>query len=350
MKRKETILPLILLGLLLFSYKPVSSQNSENAGIYMNKIGEQYKEITKDFLSYTSAVAHGKSARKVESRRVQMMQTLKDGIKKVSAMPPFEGDKSLKDSAVSYLRISLHILNDDYGKIVNLEEVAEQSYDAMEAYFLAQDLADEKRKQAGERLNAMEKEFAKKHNVNLTDSKDELSVKAAKAARVNDYYRKVYLIFFKSYKQEGYMLAAMENKDVNAIEQNRSTLLSYTEEGLKKLDTLKAFDGDKNLITACRQALEFYKMESKDKIAGLTDFYMKEESFNKIKKAFDSKKEGQRTKEDVEQYNKAVKELNDASNAYNATNQALFNGRKTAIENWNNQSSGFLDKHTPKYK
>src|SRR5690606_14505655 len=102
----------------------------------------------------------------------------------------------------------------------------------------------------------------------------------------------------------------------NAIEQNRATLLSYAEEGLKKLDTLKAFDGDRNLIAACRQALEFYKMESKDKIAGLTDYFMKEENFNKIKNAFDTKKEGQRTKEDVDQYNKAVKELNEASNSY----------------------------------
>src|SRR6478736_4270514 len=108
-----------------------NAQNLDQPGSYITYISEQYRGITEDFWSYTSAVAHGKSARKVENRRSELLKTVKDASKKISTMPAYKGDQSLRDSAVTYLNLTYHILNDDYGKIINLEEVAEQSYDAM---------------------------------------------------------------------------------------------------------------------------------------------------------------------------------------------------------------------------
>jgi len=48
-------------------------------------------------------------------------------------MPPWKGDRSYRNSSVAYLKLVYHVFNEDYGKILNLEEIAEQSYDAMEA-------------------------------------------------------------------------------------------------------------------------------------------------------------------------------------------------------------------------
>ena len=62
----------------------------------------------------------------------------------IAKMPDFEGDKSLRDSTVSYLSLCYNVLNEDYSKILDLEEIAEQSFDLMEAYLLAQQKAGEK--------------------------------------------------------------------------------------------------------------------------------------------------------------------------------------------------------------
>jgi ribosomal 50S subunit-associated protein YjgA (DUF615 family) len=325
------------------------AQKFTTAGEYMTYMGELNRKITEDYMSYTSAVAHGKSARKVENRRKEIIQSTKDAIKKISAMPPYKDDKALRDSAVSYLKLIQHVLNDDYAKILNMEEIAEQSYDAMEAYLLAQELASEKMNDAGRRLNAIEKEFAAKNNINLIESKDELTTKVEKAQRVNAYQRKVYLIFFKSYKQEAYLLEAIQSKNVNGIEQNKNTLQKYAEQGLATLDTMKAFSNDRTIVNACKQLLEFYKTES-NKISSLTSFYIKEENYQKIKKAFEAKKESARTKADVDQYNKAVNEFNQSVNEFNATNNSLNETRNKLIANYNKAVDTFLDKHTPKYK
>jgi len=338
----------------LFIAAMMSAQAQEysttDAGSYMGYISSQHREITKDFLSYASAVGHGKSARKIENRRKELIKTVNEARQKIGSMPGYSGDKSLRDSTARYYLITYHILNEDYGKIVNLEEVAEQSYDAMEAYLLAQDIANKKIDQASERLQATEKTFASKHSIKLMETKDELSVKAEKAGKVNDYHRVIYLIFFKSYKQEAYLMDAFQKKDINAIEQNKNTLLKYSQEGIEKLKATPALFGDNSLEAGCRQALEFYIQECKTQIPVMTNFYIKEENFQKIKKAFDAKREKERTKEDIAQFNQAVNDLNKAVNEYNAVNTQVNNARKKALNGWSKASERFMDQHTPKYR
>jgi hypothetical protein len=352
MKNHLRRLPILFTFFLFYAFTTLSSlqaQNLADAGTYMSYIGEQQKEIMKDFMSYTSAVAHGKSARKVENRRQELMKTMTDSRRKIAGMAPYQGDKSLRDSTAKFLLISYHVLNDDYGKIMNLEEVAEQSYDLMEAYLLAQAIADDKIHEASNSLSVLEKEFAGKHNVRLIETRDELSQKVEQAGKVNAYHNDVYLIFFKSYKQEWYLMDAISKKDVNAIEQNKGTLKKFAEEGLAKLDTMAAFKGDRALLAACRQILEFYKEEC-NKISAITEYYLKEENFMKMKKAFEAKREKERTQSDINQYNQAISELNAAGNAFNNNNNQLNKSRSQLTDNWNKTSRSFMDKHTPKYR
>ena len=49
------------------------------------------------------------------------------------------------------MKMYYNVLNDDYSKIINMEEIAEQSYDAMEAYILAQEMVDKKPEEATRR-------------------------------------------------------------------------------------------------------------------------------------------------------------------------------------------------------
>jgi hypothetical protein len=321
-------------------------QQFENAGDYMSYITKADEDMTAVYLSYLSAVGHNKSVRKVEKRRQEVLTSISDTRFKIQGMQPWKGDRSYRDSTVSYIKLTYNVFNEDYAKIVDMEEIAEQSYDAMEAYMMAQEKANEKLQQAAERHEELEKEFAAKYNVTLITEETKLDVKSKQASELMDHYTDVYLVFFKPYKQEGYLMDAINKKNVMAIEENKNSMQKFADEGLGKLKTMKGYNDDASLIAACRQALQFYKTEA-TKMQSATDFIMKEENFDKVKKAFDSKPASKRSKQDVDQYNSAVKDMNAAVNDYNSGLKEINKDRQSAIDQWNDTVRKYLDNYMP---
>lgn len=350
MKRTFTLLTSVLFLLFLSGSQQVVAQDFKNAAEYMSFMGKKQTAISKDLWSYISAVAHGKRAKKIEKRRQELIATSRSAQYEIQKMPPFEGDASLRDSVVSYLKLSHDILNEDYARIVDMEEIAEQSYDLMEAYLMAKELANDKLDQAGEMLVQQQQLFAQKHNINLSENKSKLSEKLEKAGDVFKYYNQFYLIFFKSYKQEAYLMDALESNDLSALEQNKNALLKFSEEGLHKLDTMPRFKNDATLKLACIQMMNFYKMEAADKFPAIIDFYLKKEEFEKIKISFDAKKQSELTQQDIDQYNTAVNDYNKAIATFSSTNDQLNKLRGKMLDNWNKTTTAFMDKQTPRYR
>jgi hypothetical protein len=68
----------LLVAFLLLS-QMLPAQTNSDAGEYLSRIGEQFGEISKDLMSYSSATAHSKGARKVEKKRQELIGTLKTG-------------------------------------------------------------------------------------------------------------------------------------------------------------------------------------------------------------------------------------------------------------------------------
>lgn len=322
------------------------SQSFSNPVEYMNYIGEQYTQLSEDQWAYTSAVANDKKAKKIESKRQELLSSNKTAQQKIKKMSDYNGNTEYRDSVVSYLQLNYNVLNNDYEKIVNMEEIAEQSYDLMEAYLLAQEVASDKLKKAGEMLSEMEKKFAADNDITLTEGEKSKNTKRLEqAGKVYKYYNEIYLIFFKCYKQEAYLLDAVNTGDVNAMEQNKNSLLSYADEGLAKLKELKAFDGDQSLIDAGKDMLSFYKNEAENELGDIVNFFVKKEKFESINSAFEAKKQKDRTQEDVDNFNNAVNEYNAASEAYNKANETLNKTRGKNLDNWNNTASKFTKKH-----
>jgi len=295
-------------------------------------------------------VAHGKSARKVENRRKEVLNINMDAQKKIQKAGDYEGDGSLRDSVLSYLKMSYYIINHDYGKIVDMEEISEQSYDAMEAYITAQEKAHQKLEVAGDMMETEQKIFAASHGITLIENKDKIEKKLETAGKVFSYYNRLYLVFFKSYKQEAYMMDALNKNDINGLKQNTDALGKCSDEGLKYLDTAKAYNGDNTVRMSCKEVLTFYKTEATDKCPVIIDFLVKKENFNKIKDAFNAKSQNARTKADVDEYNKSVADMNKASGEYNTINQELNSKRSLLINKWNETVASFLDKQVPKNK
>lgn len=346
MKLSLRLLASTITILFLFQSRVVA-QSYETAGDYIDYISKANDKLTETYLVYLSAVSHGKSARKVEKKRQEVLNAISDTRFNIMGMPPFKGDRSLKDTTVAYLKILNYIFNDQYGKIVNMEEIAEQSYDAMEAYLMAQKQAQEKLHEASQKQHETLKKFAVKNNINLIESTNDLELKMKIANQLLEHTDAVYLIFFKCYRQEQYLMESINKRNLVSIEQNNNSLKKFAEEGLDKLKTLKGYNDDAALIGACNNLMNFYKTEA-DKTSGMSDYFLKEENFAKLKKQFDSR--SKKTQEDVDQFNKSVNDLNSSMDQFNKSNKDLNKQRESAIDNWNKVYKNYLDDYMPKQR
>ncbi|HYG18613.1 MAG TPA: hypothetical protein VD816_06785 [Ohtaekwangia sp.] len=336
----------VLLSLTLSS--AVFAQTPDSPVAYMQYLSDRDLQMSQKYLSYMSEVAHGNRARKMEKRRQELINEIRQSLGEAGRLKPFKGDASLRDAYKSYWDILLKVFNEDYHKIVNMEEIAEQSYDNMEAYLLAQEKAEEVLDAEAEKIHPVYESFAAKNNIRLIEKDSKLSQKLRQVGAVNSYYHHLYLIFFKAHKQEAYMLDAFNKGNVNATEQNRTTLIRFADEGLQKLDTIKPFKGDGSLVNNCRKVLEFHKNEAEVHMPVQSAFLLKKSEFEKIRKAMESKPAAKRTQSDIDNYNNAVKEFNDAVNSSNASLQAVNSGREKTLTNWDNAVKRFMELHVPK--
>jgi hypothetical protein len=334
-----------LITVIAFYSANVFAQNSQSAVEYLNLLGNEFKQIQTASLDYTKAAANNKSARKINKRRLELIQQIDASTQKVKSMSAYDKQTYLKDSVLSFMRIQKIVISEDYAKIMDLEDVAESSYDAMEAYFKARDIASVKLSECFERTSEAYKRFAKENNIILTEGEDDKVSQQLKIAdEVYDYYNPMYLLFFKAYKQELYFMSALQTGDIASMEQNKVSLSKVVSDCQATLKTMKAFRGtDNTLIVAASDLFAFYKSEADVKFQKLLDFYVKKEAFEKAKKAFEANKN--KSNDDINNYNKMINEINQASAEFNAVNNELNNKRSQLINAWNKAANNFTAKY-----
>ncbi|MEP6682250.1 MAG: hypothetical protein ABJA35_03280 [Parafilimonas sp.] len=325
----------------------LNAQNTDtDPGAYMNAITKAETNMNKSYLVYMSAVAHSGRARKVEKLRQQTLQSIQDCKYNISDLPYFKGDNSLRKSSMNYVDICYKVFNDDYAHLVNMEDIIEQSFDEMQLYILLQEKTNEKVHDASDTMDEAQKAFAAKYNITLTDSKDAVSENMGTISKISHYRDQLYLIFYKCNWQDGQITDAINAKKITGLEEARNALDNYAKEGLLALDSLNNFQGDHSLAQACKQTLQFYQKLAEDEMPKVTDFFLKQDNFNKLKKTTDAK-QGSLSKEDINTYNKAVNDYNAATNQYNQLNSNINNQRSQVVGTWNNADKQFLDVHTP---
>jgi len=344
------IMKCLVLGMLvtLMLYPALFAQMPESPVDHMNSLNQLEENLQKKYLSYMSEVAHGRKARKMEKRRIELLNSISQAIADGGRLRLYKNDPSLRNAFKQYWSVLLTIFKEDYHKIVDMEEVAERSFDAMEQYLLIQEKANEKLHEAHSAVRSSYEAFATRHNVRLTEGQStKLSERLTKAGEVNSYMNKIFLLFFKSNVQEDLMLEAVRNNDVNSVEQSKNSLGRFSSEGLERLDTMKSYNEDESLIRACREVLKFQREESLGKASYMTDFLLKKEEFEKLKKAFDAKPSNRRTQDDVNAFNKAVDDYNKAVASFNNTSVELDKSRAKILNHWEATRKKFMDTHIP---
>lgn len=344
---KLNLRPLFVFGLLFITASKLFAQDLSTPGGYLGHFSQSLATMNQTYMNYLSAVSHGKSARKVEKLRMKTLDAILMAKGETAGTPGYKGDKTYRDATADYIKTCYAVFNEDYHKIVDMEEIAEQSYDAMEAYLLAQKKAGEKLKEAGEKQNVALKTFASKNNVQINESKDELDEKLEKAEKLNEYYSKVYLIFFKSFKQDMYLTDAIDKGNLSGIEQARNALETYANAGLQDLEAVGNFGSDASVAVACKEALKFYKELATKNMEPVSNFMLASDNFTKLKKTFEAMPAAKRTQADVDNFNKAVGDINKGSAAFNKANNDINKRRNDVLNRWNEAVKDFFDLHMP---
>jgi len=337
---------LLAVFLAIFSTPTVFSQQFKSALDYLEFVSNEQQIITKNTWKYTKAIAHSKNDRTIEGRRNSLIKSVERAIQKIEKAKGFDGDE-FKKQVLLNLDLNKSLLQQDYAKIIDMKTVAEQSYDAMEAYMLAQELANKKMAEAQQEFEMHYYAYARKHNIDILENDSDLGKKMKISGEVFDHYNQLYLIFFKVYMNEVYLYDAISREDVSAIEQSASALLESSREGLAKLDTVTLYKKDRMLIDATTKVFEFFIDESENKIPVITDFLVANADFEAIRKSLESTPERKRTKEQIDAYNEKVPLINKAVEDYNRTNASLNKKRETVIGNLNESYQRFLAKHIP---
>lgn len=345
---KSNYFRFIILVLCVLTFQTSTAQKFKNANAYLSFIGKENGKISKSMWNYTKSLAHSKSARKVEGDRKRLLKSIERAMIKINRAKAYEGEDAYKKQVLEYMDLYSSLLKNDYAKIVDMKEVAEQSYDFMEAYILAQELADKRMQEAQEAYASAQKDYAARHNIRLVDKETELGKKMKISNEVFDHKNDVYLVFFKSNIQERFMLNALSSNDISAIQQNANALLTFAKEGMKAVDTIDLYKEDKALVKATKAALQFYIDETENTVPKLIEFFLLNEKFQTIKEAIDKKAGKDRTKKEIDTYNNMVNEINKAVEDFNKTNAQLNTERTKVITQWNETSAKFLSRHIPK--
>lgn len=334
---------ILLVGFLIMCFQGAVGQNT--ASQHMTDLNGSYKQIQKDTWDYIKKASKGRNAGKIEKRRLELIQTLRSSKFAAIKVKPFEGDRSLKDAVISFLDLNINVINDDFQKIVDLEKIAEDSYDYMEAYILLKERVNAKIDSASQALSAEERSFAERNNINLIEAEEtRLSQKIKNASRANKYYNKLYLIFYRSHWYEQEMLTALAAGNAADAEQFRQSLEAVSAEGKEALSEIPAYQNDRTLKTNCMAMLDFFENEAVNHAPGMINFYVEKEDKEKTINAFSAKKKSEITQQDVDQYNAAVGEYNELVNSYNKTNEYLNKKRGELIKKWQNSVQNFFNK------
>ncbi|GFZ84303.1 hypothetical protein GCM10011531_13680 [Aquaticitalea lipolytica] len=337
--------PLLTVFILLIAYT-THSQSFKNASEYLDFIATEQESVTKNMWKYTKAIAHSKNDRTINAKRNVLLKTVEKAIAKIENADGYDGE-DYKKQVLTYMRLNESLLNQDYAKIIDMKEVAEQSYDAMEAYVLARELADQKMEDAYNEYDTNFRLFAAKHNISIVESETDLGNKMKISNQVFNHYNELYLIYFKVSINEMYLIDALSKNDVGAIQQNANALSQTAKEGLEILKTVELYKNDKSIAEVTKDAFEFFIDEADNQVPQLTEFLILNEDFETIRNTLEKTPERKRTKEQIDTYNKKVKDINKAVDNYNKVNTKLNKDRQNIINKLNTTNENFLAKHIP---
>lgn len=235
--------------------------NFKNPGDYNNFIMKEMIATVQKNFEYISFSVHSEEYDQLEAKRKEVVDEIAKAKSNIRQMPPLEGDTRLRDEAVNVLEEYQNAFEMDFQKIIGLKRKSRDSFESMEAYFEAQDKAEEKVNKATKLMRIAQHQYAEKHDMKVVDNKrdDELEVKMNKVIAVNNYWRSLFLDYFRVSRQYDRMWDELPQQKANAIERERQQVIKAIDQVLPALRSKSDFNGDHELRDQTVNIVEYYQ-------------------------------------------------------------------------------------------
>lgn len=284
----------MLWALLLACGSLAAQQSMTNAVAYNDFLVNEQMNIQNRQLEYIQYAVHSDDYNQVEGKRQAVKAQMEASLSRVKALPPFNEDAKLSDEMVQLIEISLSVVNTEFNEANTLKRNSRESYEAMEKYLAALQEGEQKLAEANARFGEAQKAFAERHGLELVESEGSNNV-VETINKLNRYHRSIYLKEFQVARLNADFVDALNNKDIEAMDQARKGIQQACEENLKYLRSLPDFNGNTSYRDAAIAEMSYFQQLAGDKYTQLIAI---------------SKKE-QPTQEDVNDFNSIIMSLNE---------------------------------------
>ena len=265
-------------------YAQEDDYNFKNPSDYNNYIMKEMSVAVQKNFEYISFNVHNDEFELLETKRREVMDQIIQSKEKIGSMPPLDGDTRLRDEAVETLNEYQHAFELDYKDIIGLKRKSKDSFEAMEAYWKAEDKAEDKVNKATARLRKAQQAYANKNNMKVVEGKsdNELEEKMAKITAVNNYWREIYLQFFKVSKEYDQLWELLSKEKAEPIDHQRMHVIKTTNSVLRALRAKAGFNGDMEFRDQTITLVEYYQQVAKADFAKIVEVLAKKPTQEEI--------------------------------------------------------------------
>lgn len=299
-----------LLLLMLGSAMLVQAQEFNSPVDYFDFLNQQHSNLATKNLEYVQYAVHSNDVNVVENKRLEVVKQLAQAVVNVSGLPDYQGDDQMRAQLADVLKVYLESFEIELNEINILKNESTASFAAMEKYFEAQAAVEKKLGDAADSFIEAQRAFAKRHNIILEDAAANSTI--AQINKVNDYYRVLFLKYFKVTKLNAAFMDALDKSDAAAMETARVALANNAAKEHARLQQFPDFKGNTNFRDVNKEIIGYYENIAKKDYQILVMVTQKEEEAL--------------TQKDVDAYNRVIGE-------YNVKSQELSGKYNTALDN-----------------
>ncbi len=320
---------------------------AQNPVDYMKKVNTGNQEIMEGNWKYLSAIARGKSPGEVQQLRGRLEGEIRSVLRNLNSLGSFSGDDSYRNASIAYQKFALDMITGQASKLVNMEKISQNSFDAMEAYILYQRELNKLNDKESKKINQAQADFAEKNSINLIQEESELAKKLEEGSKIMSYKQDMFLVFARCSMYELDMFSRFGSNEEYDFAQAGVTLLDLLDQSRAAIDTINDVNADKSLRTITEKALKFFEEEAEVFIPEAVAFQKAQNNFKNLEKKMSKTPKSEMTQEMVDEYNERVKEINEKVNTFTNLFNEYSQQREKNFNEWNATADAFVNKHMP---
>jgi hypothetical protein len=244
---------------LLFFVLSLSSICAQTSAIqYYNTIISEHTLIFKKNKRFITSVVHTEKPDEVETSRLQILGQIDSSLAVLSRMVPNSSDDQLRKETLEILRREREVYILDFKQVVNLKRSSAENFEAMERFFLAEDSAEARVNTMMSELRSAQVKFAVNNHLTIQEN-EKMQEQIDRIRRLNDYTEKVFLSYFRAFRDFNKLADAINTKKADEIERARLDLLSSAGKGVAKMKAAGFFENDSAYVQAGIHLLSTYE-------------------------------------------------------------------------------------------